>query len=202
MQNYNLSLYHSYPLAFKGYSKEIKNTVNKDITDKNLEFSVKAKDGLTNRTYSGKINDLNYSLKNDSKIFDPNEITGNIADKKVDIIYDKGFKTDTLKGSIDNQKIDLQITSTWSGYKITGKYKDKNIDLELKRSLKGYELKGNNVDLKINNNLLNGDTIDLKGKLGIDLDLMPILITPIYDLCYREAQDAIAACAVGAGIIK
>jgi len=202
MQNYNLSLYHSYPLAFKGYSQEIKNTINNDITNKNLDFSIKAKGGLTNRTYNGRINDLNYSLKHDSKIFDPDEITGTIANKKVDIIYDKGFKTDTLKGSIDNQKIDLQITSTWSGYKITGNYKDKNIDLELKRSLKGYELKGNNVDLKINNNLLNGDTVDVKGNSEIESDLIPILMTPIYDLCYREAQDAIAACAVGAGVIK
>ena len=166
-------------------SKEVKKAVGQ-FADKN--FEVGCKQGLSNRSLSGKVDDLNFNIKHNGKVFKADEITGNIGDKKLDIKMSDSFAKRNLKGTLGDEPIDLTVSRTFSGYSIKGQFKDKKLDIDIENKWNGFAIKSDKMDLRVKNKSMFGNDVKVKGTYNEDKDLIPLLMDMAYALNDEELE--------------
>ncbi len=175
------------PTSFTG--KESKKAVG-EFADKN--FEVECSEGLTNRSMSGSVDDLNFNIKHNGKFFKADTLTGNIGDKELNLQVKDGFSKNTITGTLGDEPIDLKVSDSWSGYRIKGKFKNRDIDIKLHSKLVGYSLESDNMSLRIKSKTLFGNDVKVKGSYNDDPDLIPILMDIVYSLNNEELMVAAA----------
>lgn len=156
------------------------------FADKN--FEVECKQGLSNRSLSGKVDDLNFNIKHNGKVFKADEITGNIGDKPLNIKMSDSFSKRNLKGTLGDEPIDLKVSRTFSGYNIKGQFKDKKLDIDLESKWNGFAIKSDKMNLRVKNKSMFGNDVKVKGTYNEDKDLIPLLMDMAYALNDEELE--------------
>lgn len=150
------------------------------FADKN--FEVECKQGLTNRSLSGKVDDLNFSIKHNGKVFKADVISGNIGNKELNVKLSDSFAKRNIKGTLGDDPIDLKVSRTFSGYNIKGQFKDKKIDIDLESKWNGFAIKSDKMDLRVKDKSLFGNDVKVKGTYDEDKELIPLLMDMAYAL--------------------
>ena len=150
------------------------------FADKN--FEVECKQGLSNRSLSGKVDDLNFNIKHNGKVFKADVITGNIGNKELNVKLSDSFAKRNIKGTLGDEPIDLKVSRTFSGYNIKGQFKDKKLDIDLESKWNGFAIKSENMDLRVKGKSMFGNDVKVKGTYNEDKDLIPILMDMVYAL--------------------
>ena len=166
-------------------NKEVK-VASGHFADKN--FEVECKQGLSNRSLSGKVDDLNFNIKHNGKVFKADEITGNIGDKPLNIKMSDSVAKLNLKGTLGNEPIDLKVSRTFSGYNLKGQFKDKKLDIDLERKWNSFAIKSDKMDLRVKNKSMFGNDVKVKGTYNEDKDLIPLLMDMAYSLNDEELE--------------
>lgn len=156
------------------------------FADKN--FEVECKQGLSNRSLSGKVDNLNFNIKHNGKVFIADEITGNIGDKELNVKLSDSFAKHNIKGTLGDEPIDLKVSRTFSGYNIKGQFKDKNLDIDLESKWSGFVIKSDNIYLRVKNKSLFGNDVKVKGTYNEDKDLIPLLMDMVYALNHEQLE--------------
>ena len=172
--------------SFKG--NDLKKATGQ-FADKN--FKVECSEGLTNRRMSGVVDNLNFDIKHDGKLFKSDTITGNIGNKALNLKVKEGLSKHTIAGTIGDAPVDLKVIDTWSGYGIKGTFKNRDIDIKLKTKLNGYSLESDNMSLQVKSNWLFGNGVKVKGSYNDDPDLIPILMDMVYGIKEEELMFAL-----------
>lgn len=150
------------------------------FADKN--FEVECKQSLTNRSLSGKVDDLNFNIKHNGKTFKADVITGNIGNKELNVKLSDSFAKRNIKGTLGDETIDLKVTRTFNGYNIKGQFKDKKLDIDIESKWNNFTIKSENMDLKVKDKSMFGNDVKVKGTYYEDKDLIPLLMDMTYDL--------------------
>jgi len=179
------------PTSFTG--KESKKAVG-EFAGKN--FEVECSEGLTNRSLSGAVDNLNFNIKHNGKFFKSDTLTGNIGDKELNLKVKDGFAKNTITGTLGDEPIDLKVSDSWSGYRIKGQFKNRDIDIKLHSKMVGYSLESDNMSLRIKSKTLFGNDVKVNGTYNDDPDLIPILMDIVYSLNNEELMVMAAATAV------
>ena len=158
----------------------------------NKSFEVECSESLTNRRMSGSIDDLNFNIKHNGKVFKSDTLTGNIGNKDLNLTVKEGFFHKTMSGHLGKEPIELKISDSWSGYRIKGIFKNKDIDIKLNSKFVGYSLESDNMSLRIKNKTLFGNDVKVNGTYNDDPDLIPILMDTVYCLNNEELMYAFA----------
>jgi len=179
------------PTSFTG--KESKKAVG-EFAGKN--FEVECNEGLTNRSLSGAVDNLNFNIKHNGKFLKSDTLTGNIGDKELNLKVKEDFNKNAITGTLGNEPIDLKVSDSWSGYRIKGQFKNRDIDIKLHSKMIGYSLESDNMSLRIKSKTLFGDNVKDNGAYNDDPDLIPILMDIVYSLNNEELMVMAAATAV------
>lgn len=192
MQNCHFINYS--PIQFKAKKENtvVSNTTNTS-TKSHFDFTFNATSTLTERSFDGNLNNINYTIKHEPKVFKEDNYIGKINNKAINLKYKKNLSKNKLNGKFDDKPVDLTIEKEFGSYNITGIFNGKNVNFKIKTGFNGYEITNDNANLKIKNNLYYSKDINVKGNYDDDKELMPLLLTIAYDMCEDEVQNALTA---------
>lgn len=132
-------------------------------------------EGLSSRKLSGQINNSKYNL-----IADNNSIKGNFDDKNVELNISSKDGDQIINGNIGDKTLTLKITpnTLLSNQHIIGNFNGKDFDIEISNIIGNYRLENKNksIDLKIDNETIFGNKMQLHGAYDGDYELIPILV--------------------------
>lgn len=179
-------------VQFSGNIDKDEDIKKSEGTFANQKFNVSCSSGLTHRTLSGTVGDMNFKIRHNGKLLKNDTLTGNINDKDLNLKIKEGFFSRKIVGDIGGEPVDLKASESWGGYNIKGKFKDKDINVKLDSKFVGYKLSSDNMSLRIKNKKLFGNDIKVEGTYNEDPELIPLLLDAVYTLQDEEMIMALA----------
>lgn len=173
-------------VQFSGNIDKDEDIKKSEGTFANQKFNVSCSSGLTHRTLSGTVGDMNFKIRHNGKLLKNDTLTGNINDKDLNLKIKEGFFSRKVVGDIGGEPVDLKASESWGGYNIKGKFKDKDINVKLDSKFVGYKLSSDNMSLRIKNKKLFGNDIKVEGTYNEDPELIPLLLDAVYNLQEEE----------------
>ncbi len=174
-------------VQFSGNIDKDEDIKKSEGTFANQKFNVSCSSGLTHRTLSGTVGDMNFKIRHNGKLLKNDTLTGNINDKDLNLKIKEGFFSRKVVGDIGGEPVNLKVSESWGGYNIKGNFKNKNINVELDSKFIGYKLSSDNMSLRIKNKNLFGTDVKVEGTYNEDPDLIPLLLDSVYTLQNEEA---------------
>lgn len=179
-------------VQFSGNIDKDEDIKKSEGTFANQKFNVSCSSGLTHRTLSGTVGDMNFKIRHNGKLLKNDTLTGNINDKDLNLKIKEGFFSRKVVGDIGGEPVNLKVSESWGGYNIKGKFKDKDINVKLDSKFVGYKLSSDNMSLRIKNKKLFGNDIKVEGTYNEDPELIPLLLDAVYNLQEEEMIMALA----------
>lgn len=173
-------------VQFSGNIDKDEDIKKSEGTFANQKFNVSCSSGLTHRTLSGTVGDMNFKIRHNGKLLKNDTLTGNINDKDLNLKIKEGFFSRKVVGDIGGEPVNLKASESWGGYNIKGKFKDKDINVKLDSKFVGYKLSSDNMSLRIKNKKLFGNDIKVEGTYNEDPELIPLLLDAVYNLQEEE----------------
>lgn len=149
------------------------------------KFAVTTHSKFQHRSITGQIEDSNFKITHEGRLFKSDKITGHINNKPLDLVVEEGFLKDFIFGKLGDKTVKLKYYSGISGVDIIGEYNDKPVAVTVGDHFSGGKISGKDIDLRIDMPSLYSDDVKIVGEYNSDPELVPLLL----DFVYAKADE-------------
>lgn len=164
--------------SFKGESRQLSDSYEKTLQPQKI--GTKIKFGFFKDTLSGSVDGKDFEIKQSASFKNMLKLNGTFDGKPVHIEGKyRTFRPVKITGQIGDKKVDLIYKQNWCKYNLKGNFDGKEIDIKMKNGWNSRKIKGEGIDMNFKNKGLFSNQGSFKGYFQSTPELLPLLLALI-----------------------